>query len=66
MIKIKILTECMTIHCSFNMYKSKVLYWYKQENLTHRFYDDDCFNSKYFDLKKDSGNNVIKLKNKII
>ena len=46
MIIITIITKLMSKHCSINMYKSKWFYQYKSENLTHHFYDNDCFNNE--------------------
>ena len=41
----------MIMHYSINMYKLKLLYQYKHRNLTHHFYDDDCFNNEWCDFK---------------
>ena len=46
-----IITYRVSMHCSINIYISKLLYPHKQDNLTCLIYNDDCFNNKYFDLK---------------
>ena len=38
---ITIITNRMIIYCGINMYKSKLLYQYKNNNLTYRVYDDN-------------------------
>ena len=41
----------MRMSCSTNMYNSKRLYWFEQNNLTYLDCDEDCFNNDKCDPK---------------
>ena len=41
----------MSMYFSTNMYNLKQFYWFKQKNLTHLDYENNCFNNDEYDFK---------------